>query len=349
MVLRIHGKDESVVRFRQGAPADNNSNDTKSLLFLFYVYNKSMKRFSLLICALLALAGCSSSNSFSNSIDSTSSHNSGDGGNFSSSQNVNEKYVPARRVFDMCYETLYTYQSLEDLTFDEFPGVTFEANGKNYNGYKVQVGENVVLYLQESFYLADVNQDGHLDICYCYSSGSGIVNFGVSIYDYFNKTVIFDKVNRSSANYMFDLDDSGYLVFYDLRPTASYRPYILNEASRFLKTSDGQISMEAFNLDLKYQGFSAGFYYTYEVKKGSSLRIDVVLAYVHNPGVECQIKKEDVYLLDSDGRFTYSVSDYPSTGKDFIVEITPTVDSQTRMDVTIVIFEYSYTFVISVV
>ena len=249
----------------------------------------------------------------------------------------------------MCYETLYTYQSLEDLTFDEFPGVTFEANGKNYNGYKVQVDENVVLYLQWSFYLADVNQDGHLDICYCYSAGSGTVNFGVSIYDYFNKTVIFDKVNRSSANYMFDLDDSGYLVFYDLRPTTSYRPYILNEASRFLKTSDGQISMEAFNLDLKYQGFSAGIYYTYEVEKGSSLSIDVVLAYVHNPGVECQIKKEDVYLLDSDGRFTYSVSDYPSTGKDFIVEITPTVDSQTRMDVTIAIFEYSYTFVINVI
>ena len=39
MVLRIHGKDESVVRFRQGAPAVNYSNDTKSLLFFCFVYN----------------------------------------------------------------------------------------------------------------------------------------------------------------------------------------------------------------------------------------------------------------------------------------------------------------------
>ena len=34
MVLRIHGKDESVVRFRQGAPEENYSDDSKSL-FLF--------------------------------------------------------------------------------------------------------------------------------------------------------------------------------------------------------------------------------------------------------------------------------------------------------------------------
>ena len=37
MVLRIHGKDESVVRFRQGAPLKNISFDTViSELFLFY-------------------------------------------------------------------------------------------------------------------------------------------------------------------------------------------------------------------------------------------------------------------------------------------------------------------------
>lgn len=307
-----------------------------------------MKRLSLFICTLLALAGCSS-NGFSNSDDSSNPQGFSDSGSSSNSQNVDEKYIPARRVFDMCYETLYTYQSLEDLTFDEFPGVTFEANGKSFSGYKVQVDENTALYFNWSFYLADLNQDGHLDICYCYSAGSGWVNFGVSVYDFFNKTAIFDKVNRYSNNYLLDLDDSGYLVFYDLRPTQSYRPYILNEASRFLKTSDGQIAMEAFDLDLKYQGFSAGNYYTYEVEKGSSLKIDVVLAYVHKPGVECQIKKEDVYLLDSDGRFTYSVSDYPVTGKDFVVEITPLVDPETRTDVTIVISEYSYTFVISIV
>ena len=34
MVLRIHGKDESVVRFRQGAPLENYSDDTKSLFFI---------------------------------------------------------------------------------------------------------------------------------------------------------------------------------------------------------------------------------------------------------------------------------------------------------------------------
>ena len=33
MVLRIHGKDESVVRFRQGAPSDNNSGELASLFF----------------------------------------------------------------------------------------------------------------------------------------------------------------------------------------------------------------------------------------------------------------------------------------------------------------------------
>lgn len=294
------------------------------------------------------LMGCSSSSHRFNSGDSSSFQSLSDSGIFSNSQSVNEKYIPARRVFDMCYETLYTYQSLEDLTFDEFPGATFEANGKAFSGYKVQVNEDTALYLNWSLYLADVNQDGHLDICYCYSAGSGWVNFGVSVYDFFNKTVIFDKVNRKSNNYMFDLDDSGYLVFYDLRPTQLYRPYILNEASRFLKTSDGQIAMEAFDLDLKYQGFSAGNYYTYEVEKGSSLNIDVVLAYVHKPGDECQIRKEDVYLLDGEGRFTYSVSDYPVTGKDFVVEITPLVDHNIRMDVTIVISEYSYTFVIVV-
>ena len=43
MVLRIHGKDESVVRFRQGAPLGNNSDDTKSLFFVAFLVEDNVK------------------------------------------------------------------------------------------------------------------------------------------------------------------------------------------------------------------------------------------------------------------------------------------------------------------
>ena len=294
-----------------------------------------MKNLSLFVCLLFALVGCSSNNSKSSNT------------NMSNSQNSGNQYVTARRVFDYCYETLYTDYPNENLTFDELPGATFIAE---YGYYRLNIDETTTLSFNQQLYLADVNYDNHLDICYCYTRGSGIINYGVSIYDYFNKKVLFEAEDRMKHDYSFDLDDDGYLILYDLNPTTTtYRPFVLNEARRFLKKNNDEISSEPFDLDYKLQGFTADYNGERSVKKGEVLRLEIVLAYVHKPGIQCPVKKEDVQLLNNEGRFTYSVDNYQTEAKDFVVEITPIVDPQTRMDVTIVICGYSYTITVMVV
>ena len=293
-----------------------------------------MKKLSLLVCLFFILVGCSSNN-----IENSNN-------NLSNSQNSGEQYVTARRVFDYCYETLYTDYPEEDLTFDELPGATFIAE---YGYYRLNIDETTVLSFNQQLYLADVNQDIYLDICYCYSRGSGIINYGVSIYDYFNKAVLFEAEDRMNHNYLFDLDDHDNLVLYELNPTTTYHSFILTEAKRFLKKNDGEILSEPFDLDYKLQGFSTNYNTERNVERGSVLRLEIALAYVHKPGIQCPVKKEDVELLNSEGRFTYSVDNYQTEVKDFVVEITPIADPQTRMDVTVVIWDYSYTITIMVV
>jgi len=57
----------------------------------------------------------------------------------------------------------------------------------------------------ESFYLADIDGDGHPELCFGSNFGSGIVHVSVAIYDYETKEIIFTLSDRMHCDYYFFL------------------------------------------------------------------------------------------------------------------------------------------------
>lgn len=64
----------------------------------------------------------------------------------------------------------------------------------------------------ESFYLADIDGDGHPELCFGTNLGSGIVHLSVAIYDYDTKEIIFTLSDRMHYDYYFFLRDGRLCV-----------------------------------------------------------------------------------------------------------------------------------------
>ena len=64
----------------------------------------------------------------------------------------------------------------------------------------------------ESFYLADIDGDGHPELCFGTNLGSGSVHLSVAIYDYDTKEIIFTFSERMHYDYYFFLRDGQLCV-----------------------------------------------------------------------------------------------------------------------------------------
>ena len=72
----------------------------------------------------------------------------------------------------------------------------------------------------ESFYLADIDGDGHPELCFGSNFGSGIVHVSVAIYDYETKEIIFTLSDRMHCDYYFFLRNGQLCV---MSPSLSTR------------------------------------------------------------------------------------------------------------------------------
>ena len=64
----------------------------------------------------------------------------------------------------------------------------------------------------ESFYLADIDDDGHPELCFGSNLGSGLVHVSVAIYDYDTKEIVLTLSDRMHYDYYFFLRDGQLCV-----------------------------------------------------------------------------------------------------------------------------------------
>ena len=230
------------------------------------IKKKNIRLVLLLSAFVCVLTNCSintsqSSESFlSNSNNSSSSEkeaiSSDHSSNISTSSdyfNSNEKYIVGKRVFDNDYNNYKNPRTT--LKIDEFPDLEFSYT-QHDSCYSIE-SLGITFRYCYSFYIADINQDGFLDICYSYAKGSGIVNFGIAIYDIHNNITLFDKEERETFDYLFDLDDDGCLIIEELNYNYDI-PHLLNKALRFLKNPNNELLFEEFSFESKLKGFLCG-------------------------------------------------------------------------------------------
>lgn len=248
----------------------------------------------ILLMVLCSVIGCNYSESYSNEsksgvIESSNSSNCFDN---SSCLEENSKYVIGKRIFDLEYQnTPFPSDSfyLEDFSDIEF--IRIEQSSFKIKPFQEEYSIN------QSLYLADVNQDGYNDICFGYHQGSGDVNYGVKIYDAHNDNVIFEAEERFVHDFLFDLDENNCLLLEDVKPQGGHTN-LLNCAGRILKNSSNTISFEWYEFDHKLKGFNIlmgstasvgsekwGYIYLFHIGTKDEfypLEIDSILVTVNN-------------------------------------------------------------------
>ena len=207
--------------------------------FVFYIL------LSLIICGC-AYNNISSENKLNTSIDEfTSSVDS-------CKSETTQKYICAKRIYDFQYDVDGYKEDV--LTIEELPGLTFIKND-NVTSFSIEGRSD--LGSPRSIYLADFNNDGHIDLGYSQSRGNGssTSNFYlVRIYDYHNDKLIFDDDNN--RNSMLDLDEEGNVIIEELATSGSSLRELIR-AGKFLKGTE--ISFEWYTFDFKLKSIFLEF------------------------------------------------------------------------------------------
>lgn len=165
---------------------------------------------------LLTVVGCVNPDSSTSSSDS-----------FSSSL-VQTNYVLGKRIYDADY--YINGYHFDIFVLDEFPHFTFK---KSTGSIGFDVLGNDDLKTMRSIYVADVNSDGHQDLCYHYAylSGSSSTRYRIKVYDYYNEEFIYESGNSS---FILDLDENKVLVTEEVDGWGSTGLSKLLQANRFL-------------------------------------------------------------------------------------------------------------------
>lgn len=212
-----------------------------------------MKKNVFIVCSLLSLiiCGCaynsiSSENKLNTSIDEFTSSVDG------CKSETTQKYIRAKRIYDFQYDVDGYKEDV--LTIEELPGLTFIKND-NVTSFSIEGRSD--LGSPRSIYLADFNNDGHIDLGYSQSRGNGssTSNFYlVRIYDYHNDKLIFDDDNN--RNSMLDLDEEGNVIIEELATSGSSLRELIR-AGKFLKGTE--ISFEWYTFDFKLKSIFLEF------------------------------------------------------------------------------------------
>lgn len=197
----------------------------------------------LTMMAFLLLSSCSLSNPNSSSV---SSPFSSIGVNSSLSNDDDQRYVSAKRIYDFQYNPRGYDQEI--LTLSEFPSLVFKRN-QNMLGFSID--EKSDFGSLESIYIGDFNNDGYADLGYAQRRGSGssAIFHRVRIYDYHNDKFIFDNDNQK-CSYL-DTDVNGYAIIEEISMIGGggFSLSKLDRAGRFLKGET--ISFEWYSFDFK--------------------------------------------------------------------------------------------------
>lgn len=267
---------------------------------------KTIRFISLLV---LLLAGCNNTPSQESSFNSGNSSNDHQPSSSGLDENYfskyqSEKYVIAKRIFDNDYFDSPSIK--ESFVLKEIPDLVFEYD-KQTAGFQIQINQETTLNINYSLYIADANQDGHYDICYSFVSGSGILNFGVEIFDVFNKKSLLKLEERNVCDYIFDLDENSVLVLEEFNQGKGYE-FIINDVSRLLKNIN-EITFEKMEIDSLFKGFLLGNEPAgYKTKQGTPHRISIHLHYLTRTAGECPINEEDVVITCANTEFTYTMN-----------------------------------------
>lgn len=276
------------------------------------IKKKNIRLVLLLSIFVCVLANCSINtpqsfeSSLSNSNNSSSSEKEAITSDHSSNISTNsdhfsdnEKYIVGKRVFDNDYNNCKNPEAT--LKIDEFPDLEFSYKQLD-SCYSIE-SLGITFRYCYSFYIADINQDGFLDICYSYAKGSGTVNFGIAIYDIHNNTALFEKEERGTFDYLFDLDDDGCLLIEELNYNEDI-PHLLNKALRFLKNPNNELLFEEFSFESKLKGFLCG------AGTGNRNQYKVSILLIHVGTNDRHELSANEILAEGIVDFTYSVEKY---------------------------------------
>lgn len=218
----------------------------------------------------------------------------------------NNLYIVGRRVFDEHYYTSCTsIWNSESFTLEEFPDLEFV---KDHGMFSVFLDDTTTLRFRESLYVADVNQDGHFDLCSVGSSGSGYISYYVQVYDLYNHEYIFEKHDRNVKDYYFDIDENNVLCLVGAHPNGGLVRKI-NQVGRFLKGFD-EPTFSWYTYDWKVTDISFGNYSDFSTVVNNPLTkrlyIDCYLKY----GNEFPFDSRDLVVERVSGPiFTYEAED----------------------------------------
>lgn len=173
----------------------------------------------------------------------------------------NEKYIIGKRVLDMYHMSDPDFPEGETI-YPELPNVAFVKE----LGVSAKIGDRKTIhYLNDQVYIADVNQDGHFDLCYSvptqwratYSSCEFDRTY---VYDVYNDTYlnIFDSLYgyaNDKKSYYFDLDSNNVLCIVEASTNMSVHDVIdFDRMARLLKNSK-DTCFEWFDVDYKILDF----------------------------------------------------------------------------------------------
>ena len=293
----------------------------------------------LLVFSSLFVVSCSSKDtgSASSSLVDDASSNMSDTSEDQSyfSRYHNDKYVVAKRIFDLDYINSKTIE--ESFAIEELPGIVFEYQ-KDESNFVVNFDENVSISFNYALYIADVNNDSHYDVCYSCIEGSGALSYKVGVFDCYNKKTLFLSNGSPTANCVFDLDDNNLLVLEEF-DRASGTKNLLKQSKRILLTGKEGIEFEPFDFDTKIKGISCGFSPAGDdIKIGNTLSINLFIKYLSKNVDTCPIQNKDISIDCDDKTLTYLVKNQEGTASylpDFYIEFSFSTEGIKKVSVNI--------------
>ncbi len=262
-----------------------------------------------LLGALLSVCSCSNTSSKNGAVIKFD-----DGNNYYK----NDKYVVGKRIFDKNYCSDDIPFSIDEPTFTlkEIPEITFKTRS-TYVYFEDSSGEAITM--NWSMYIADVNQDGHFDVCYCNTKGSGVVSYEVYVYDIFNGKYLLEKAERDVKNYDLDLDENNVLCLLEGHATHGHYQRV-HQVGRFLK--DTKKSMfEWYNYDIKPIGILVTF--SGETTHNATSELTGAIYGYVDFNKEPTITANDLVIEKVSGpNFTYEFANFDKSTGSFTLNIT---------------------------
>ena len=195
---------------------------------------KTKRLFSLLFVISFAVCGCRN--------------------NTSSSSDNNIEKVVGTCIFDK-YADQEGYAAIknsdEPIVIESVPNILIERNNYNEPGFLwPRLGQEHTYY-PDSLYIADVNFDGHDDVCISESMGSGMINLKITIFDFYNKGILYILDGRSEyRDYSFKILDEE-LVVVDTQMFSYTETPSISRIGHFINKKDKKVNIEWENMPFK--------------------------------------------------------------------------------------------------